>query len=99
MENHSGYYIKCLRTDRGGKYISREFQNFCKVHGIYMQFIAQYTPQQNGVAKRKNITIMEMVCSMLTTKHLSNDYWVEVVETAIYIMNKCPTRSVKNRVP
>jgi transposase InsO family protein len=38
VEKQSGYYIKCLRTDRGGEYMSREFHNFCKVHGIYKHF-------------------------------------------------------------
>jgi transposase InsO family protein len=99
VEKQSGYYIKCLRTDRGGEYMSREFQNFCKVHGIYKQFTARYTPQQNGVTERKNITIMEMAHSMLTAKHLSNEYWVEAVATAVYILNRCLTKSVKNKVP
>jgi hypothetical protein len=40
MEKQSGYCIKCLRDDRGGEYMSRKIQNFCKVHGIYMQFTA-----------------------------------------------------------
>jgi hypothetical protein len=99
VEKQSGYYIKVLRTDRGGKYVSRYFQNFCKVHGIYRQFIVWYTPQQNGVTERKNQTIMEMAHNMLVAKHFSNAYWVEVVETAIYIMNICPTKSVRNKVP
>jgi hypothetical protein len=42
---------------------------------------------------------MEMVCSMLAAKHLSNEYWVEAVATAVYIMNICLTKSVKNKVP
>jgi hypothetical protein len=42
---------------------------------------------------------MEMARNMLATKHLSNEYWDEVVETAVYIMNKCLTKSVKNKVP
>jgi hypothetical protein len=42
---------------------------------------------------------MEMAQSMLTTKHLSNEYLVEVIATAVYILNKCPTKSVKNIVP
>jgi hypothetical protein len=54
----------------------------------------QYTPQQNGVGERKNQTIMEMARSMLAAKILSND-----VETAVYIMNKCLKKSVKNKVP
>jgi hypothetical protein len=59
----------------------------------------QYTPQQNGVAERKNYTITEMARSMLATKHFSNKCWAEVVANAVYIMSKCPTKSVKNIVP
>ena len=56
-------------------------------------------PQQNGVVERKNKTIMEMAHIMLTDKHLSNEYWVEAVATAVYILNICPTKSVRNKVP
>jgi ubiquinone biosynthesis protein Coq4 len=42
---------------------------------------------------------MEMVRSMLAAKHLSNEYWDEAVENAVYTMNKCLTKTVKNRVP
>jgi hypothetical protein len=64
-----------------------------------MQFTTQYTPEQNIVAEIKNITIMEMARSMLTTKNLSNEYWAEAVGTIVYILNRCLTKSVKNRVP
>ena len=40
-----------------------------------------------------------MVHSMLAAKHLSNEYWAEVVATAVYIMNICPKKSVRNKVP
>jgi hypothetical protein len=59
----------------------------------------RYTPQHNGVAERKNRTIMKMACSMLEAKHLSNDYWDEILATTLYIMNICMTKSVNNRVP
>jgi hypothetical protein len=39
-----------------------------------------------------------MACSMLAAKHLSNEYWDEAIVTAVYIMNKCLTKSVKNKV-
>jgi hypothetical protein len=42
---------------------------------------------------------MEMKLSMLEAKHFSNEYWDEAVETVVYIMNKFPTKSVKNKVP
>ena len=74
LENQSGLHIKVLRTGRGGEYVSKEFLRFCSENGIHKQFTARYTPQQNGVAERKNRTIMDMARSMLKAKHLPNDY-------------------------
>eukprot|EP00253_Pinus_taeda_P009922 PITA_09922 len=99
VENQSGLHIKVLRTDRGGEYISKEFLRFCRENGIHKQFTARYTPQQNGVAERKNRTIMDMARSMLKAKHLPNDYWAEAVNCAVYILNRCRTKAVMNRVP
>lgn len=56
-------------------------------------------PQQNGVAERKNQTIMDMKRSMLKSKHLPNEYWAEAVATIVYILNRCPITSVKNVIP
>ena len=58
--------ICCLRTDRGGEFTSCEFNEFCKVNGVKRQLTASYTPQQNGVAERKNQTIMNMVRCVLS---------------------------------
>jgi len=44
VEKQSGYYIRCLRTNRGAEYISIEFYKFCKEHGIYKEFTMRYTP-------------------------------------------------------
>jgi len=98
MENQSGLCIKVLRTHRGGEYISKEFLCFCRENGIHKQFTARYTLQQNGVVERKNRTIMDMARSMLKSKSLPNDYWAEAVNCAVYIMNRCPTKVVMNKV-
>lgn len=99
VEIQSGLHIKVLRTDRGGEYISKEFLCFCRENGIHKQSTTRYTPQQNGVAKRKNKTIMDMARSMLKAKRLQNDYCVEAVHSAVYILNRCPTKAVMNKVP
>ena len=99
VEKESGCSIKTLKTDQGGEYISNDFLNFCKENGIWKQFIARYTPQQNGVAERKNRTIMEMARSMLKEKHLPNEYWAEAVACSTYIQNRCPTKAVINKTP
>ncbi|CAL8165963.1 unnamed protein product [Prunus armeniaca] len=63
-EKQSGYNLKTLRTDRGGEFTSNEFSEFCKSNGIKRELTASYTPQQNGVAERRNRTIVEMARSI-----------------------------------
>eukprot|EP00253_Pinus_taeda_P020910 PITA_20910 len=99
VEKQCGHYIKVLRTDRGGEYISQDFLHFCRENGIQKQFTARYTPQQNGVAERKNRTILDMVRSMLKAKHLPHEYWAEAVTCAVYILNRCPTKAVMSKIP
>ena len=82
VEKQSGNYIKVLRTDKGGEYISKYFLRFCRENGIHKQFTTRYTPHQNGVAERKNRTIMDRVRSMLKEKHFPNEYWAEAVNCA-----------------
>eukprot|EP00253_Pinus_taeda_P011529 PITA_11529 len=65
IENQTGKKIKILRSDQGGEYRLGEFMNFCKQHGIIQQFTVPQTPQQNGVAKCKNRTLVECARNML----------------------------------
>ena len=90
FKNQSGHKIKSLRSDRGGEYIA--FGNFFKEQGIHHQMTARMTPHQNGVAERKNRTIMEMARSMLKAKNLPNDFWGDDVACTVYILNRAPTR-------
>ena len=97
VEKQSGCLIKALRTDRGQEYIVGT--NFYEQHGIQHQLTTRYTPQQNGVAERKNRTIMDMVRCMLKAKQMSKEFWAEPVATAVYILNRCPTKSVQDKTP
>jgi len=71
-----------LRTDRGG-----EFTNFCCENGIRRQLTTSYTPQQNGIVERKNITIMNMVRSMLLEKKMPKNFWAEAATWSVHILN------------
>jgi transposase InsO family protein len=57
--------VKILRSYGGGEYSSIEFADFCKSQGINMQTMTRYTRQENGVAERKNRTLMNMERSLL----------------------------------
>ena len=74
VEKQSGHQILKLRSDNGGEYVKNNFINFCTENGIQMQHIVPYTPQQNGLAERKNRTLKEMANSMLQSKGLSLNY-------------------------
>lgn len=64
---------------RGGEFTSLEFNQFCSTNGITRQLTASYTPQQNGVAERKNRTVMNMVRNMLSGKEIPKEFWSEAV--------------------
>ena len=70
-ELQCGFKVKCLRSDRGGEFMSTEFVQFCENEGIQRQHTLAYTPQHNGVIERKNRTVVEMEKSMLHEKGMS----------------------------
>ncbi|MCH81290.1 copia-type polyprotein, partial [Trifolium medium] len=99
VEKESGCPIICLRSDRGGEYTSNAFNEFCRVEGIKRQLTAAYTPQQNGVSERKNRTLLNIVRSMISAKGVPKQFWPEAVLWAVYVMNRSPTTSVKDKTP
>jgi len=99
VEKETGALIKCLRTDRGGEFNSLAFRSFCDENGIKRQLTTTYTPQQNGVAERKNRTVMNMVRCMLSARRVPKTFWPEAVNWAFYLLNRCPTHAVKYVTP
>ncbi|CAL2241824.1 unnamed protein product [Prunus armeniaca] len=99
VEKETGVFIRALRTDRGGEFTSNDFVHFCEKNGIHMQLTAAYLPQQNGVAERKNRTIMNMVRSMLAKMKVPKKYWPEAVNWSSHILNRCPTHAMKSVTP
>jgi transposase InsO family protein len=94
VEKDKGVNIKCLRSDGGGKHFSNEFGEYLKEHGIQRKYSCSYSPQQNGVAERKNMHIVKITHAMLNEKNLPNYFWVETITTLIYIMNRTPTSAI-----
>jgi hypothetical protein len=65
-----------------------------KEHGIQRKYSCSYSPQQNGVADRKNRHVIEITRAMLNEKNLPNYFWAKVVAITFYIMNRTPTITV-----
>ena len=99
-ENHTERQIKVLRTDRGGEYMSDEFNAYLSKRGIVHQLSAVETPQQNGVAERLNRTLMDLVRTMIHAKRLPKEFWAEALSTAVYIRNRVTSKALpKNKTP
>jgi transposase InsO family protein len=81
VENQTGKKIKILRTDNGTEYESNEFNDYCREAGIKRETTTPYTPEQNGVAERKNRTIIEVVRAMLHDQGLPKFLWGEAANT------------------
>jgi transposase InsO family protein len=87
VENQTGMKIKTLRSDNGGKFVSKNFDNFLHECGIQRQTRAPYTPQHNGVAERANRTIMECARSMIRAQGFDLEFWAKAVNTTVYVKN------------
>ncbi|GJS78862.1 retrotransposon protein, putative, ty1-copia subclass [Tanacetum coccineum] len=87
--------IKSLRSDRGGEYMSQDFLDYLKEHGIIAHRTPRYTPQHNGVSERRNRTLLDMVRSMMSQKTLPKSFWDYALETAARILNMVPTKKVE----
>jgi transposase InsO family protein len=99
VQKSRGHYVRALIIDRGGEYLSNEFNAYCEKQGIQRYLTAPYTPQQNGIAKRKNRTILDMVRSMIKTKKIPKEFWAETVQCAVYIQSRCPHAILENKTP
>ena len=104
VENQCGKQIKIVRSDRGGEYYGRYTENgqapgpfakFLQEHGIIAQYTMPGSPDQNGVAERRNRTLLDMVRSMLSNSNLPKYLWTEALKTAVYILNRVPTKAVQ----
>lgn len=99
VEVESGRKLRVLRTDRGGEFTSIEFGEYCADRGVQRHLTAPYSPQQNGVVERRNQTVVQMARSMIKAMGVPNRFWGEAVTTAVFILNRAPTKAVEGKTP
>jgi transposase InsO family protein len=86
-QNEFGLEIKKIRSDNGTKLKNSQIEGFLEEEGIKHEFSFPYTPQQNGVVERKNITLMDMARTMLNEYKTLDQFWAEAINTACYSIN------------
>ena len=94
VEKQLGKCIKAIRSDRGGEYLLGDFKYYLTENGIISQLTAPGTPQQNGVAERRNMTLLDMVRSMMSYSTLPIFFWGYALNTTMCLLNLVPLKSV-----
>lgn len=89
---------KNFRSDRGGEYLSNKFQDYLSDNGIKFECTVCYAPEQNGVAERKNRTLVEAVRALLSSSSLPKRFWAEAMNNACQTFNCIPNDEL-NRTP
>ncbi|GJU41647.1 putative ribonuclease H-like domain-containing protein [Tanacetum coccineum] len=88
IENQLNHKVKIIRCGNGTEFKNYEMNQFCGIKGIKREFSNARTLQQNGVAKRKNKTLIEAARTMLADSLLPIPFWAEAVNTACYVQNR-----------
>ncbi|GJW67580.1 putative ribonuclease H-like domain-containing protein [Tanacetum coccineum] len=99
IENQLNQKVKTIRCDNGTEFKNRDINEFCGLKGIKREYSNARTPQQNGVAERKNRTLIEAARTMLADSFLPNTFWAEAVSTACYVLNRVLVTKPHNKTP
>jgi hypothetical protein len=98
-QNEFNVKIKKIRSDNGSEFKNTQVDDFLDEEGIKHEFSAPYAPQQNGVAERKNRTLIEMARTMLDEYKTSDRFWAEAVNTACHAINRLYLHRLLKKTP
>ncbi|GJX02154.1 putative ribonuclease H-like domain-containing protein [Tanacetum coccineum] len=99
LENQLNHKVKIIRSDHGTEFKNHAMNELCAKKGIKREFSVARTPQQNGVAERKNRTLIEAARTMLADSLLPIPFWAEAVNTACYVLNRVLVTKPQNKTP
>ncbi|GKD35831.1 putative ribonuclease H-like domain-containing protein, partial [Tanacetum coccineum] len=86
IENLIDLKVKVIRYDNGTEFKNRVMNQFCEMKGIKRKFSVASTPQQNIVAKRKNMTLIKAARTMLADSKLPTTFWLK--QLILLVMSK-----------
>ncbi|GKB53102.1 ribonuclease H-like domain-containing protein [Tanacetum coccineum] len=99
IENLVDKKVKIIKCDNGTEFKNRVMSEFCEKKGIKKEFSIARTPQQNGVAEKRNRTLIEAARTMLANSKLPTTFWAEAVNTACYVHNSVLVVKPHNKTP
>nr|GEY75073.1 putative ribonuclease H-like domain-containing protein [Tanacetum cinerariifolium] len=98
-ENQFNHKVKTIKSDNGTEFKNHDLIEFCGLKGIKWEYSNTRTPQQNGVAERKNRTLIKAARTMLADSFLPTTFWAKAVNTACYVLNRVLVTKPQNKTP
>nr|GFA62726.1 hypothetical protein [Tanacetum cinerariifolium] len=99
LENLLSLKVKVIRCDNETEFKNSNLNQFCELKGIKREFSIPRTPQQNGIAERKDRTLIEAARTLLADSLLPILFWAEAVNTACYVQNRVLVTKPHNKTP
>src|SRR6185436_20171794 len=94
-----GTKIAILRSDNGGEYISKEFEEHLRLQGTEHETSIPRSAQQNGVAEKFNLTLLDKVRCLLHHASMPTYMWAHAVRCAVYLYSRTPHRTIGKHSP
>ncbi|KAL4582814.1 hypothetical protein LXL04_007375 [Taraxacum kok-saghyz] len=99
IENQLNTKVKGIRSDNGTEFKNAVMDRFCAEKGILHQYSSVRTPQQNGVAERRNRTLIDAARTFLCDSKLPVIFWAEAINTACYVQNRVLLNKMQMKTP
>nr|GEU76617.1 cation/H(+) antiporter 20 [Tanacetum cinerariifolium] len=94
-----GRKLKKLRADNGLEFCNHDLNKLCKERDIARHLKVARTPQQNALAERMNMTLLNKVRCLLIQSGLPDLFWAEATMTAAYMINRSPSTTLEKQKP
>lgn len=99
IQTQFSFKLQILRSDNGGEYVNSTLKSYFSTHGLLHETSCPDTPQQNGVAERKNRHILETARAFLIGAHAPRRFWADAIVTAVYLLNRMPSKVLDFQTP
>ncbi|GJZ09713.1 putative ribonuclease H-like domain-containing protein [Tanacetum coccineum] len=99
IENLVDKKVKIIKSDNETEFKNKVIDDFCREKCIKREYSVARTPQKNGVAERRNRTLIEAARTMLADSKLPTTFWAKAVSTACYVQNRVLVVKPHNKTP
>ena len=99
VEKETGKILKFLRSNRCGEFISNEFNNFCIERGIKRQVSVPGTLEKNGIAERRNKSIMDFARTLMIENNVAIKYQKEAINIIVHTLKKVQLKEDLEKTP